>query len=434
MPGARRGAPVLRALALLALLGLASGCLAPGAPPPVAAPPRFEVTDCFWSGSFQFDGARDGYAGIDRNAFYALAFPPANDPGAHVELRGEFPDARYFGLQSYAQPHMTGIDALHDAAMVPDPGSANPFAGHAWRAGLGYAMRVWDVPPGERPAQRPANTLYGGYDQGGNATRQDVLEYRVYVPDRSVNGAGIVPGDAPLPRAFYVLDNASAAQHANHDAFCAAARGNDRFASASDGIFGQLAGPAAVLGQPAAVAADPPQWLATAGTNRSVPLLNLEAGYMVALVDPAYGEVLALHLRLPSFARSAADSDAMQVRYWSLCAVQGADFTNTLACLRDDELRPDAQGNVTIAVSAPEHRPVVDGAPWHDWLPYPGSAPFLFLRQVVPNPASFPQSAAFVADTGGPGMVREMGPYYPAGAYCTQARFQLDRCPALRAP
>ena len=390
-------------------------------------PREIDVTDCAWRSDAQYDGATDGFAGIDRNAFYALVFPQAHLVGAHFRFRGQFPRARYFGFQTYDQATLP-IDVLPDATMVPDRGSVNPFRGARWRAGhVFYTLDLLDVAPNRRPTPRPPNVLYGGYDKGGRSIANDDLEYRIYVPDRSITGPGIVPGDVPLPRVRYVIDDPQTAQYHSHDEVCRFRdAGVFRGVAAGDNLFRGLSPVLRQTGAGPSPAANPPGWIqAPAGTT--YPYLNQETGYLLAFIDDVYGEVLALRFKAPSFPRTEAGeplTNVRQVRYWSVCTIQTIDFTNTDACLRDAQLRPDGAGFVTVAVST--RRPNDDKARPFGWLPYPGGAPFLFIRQIVASPRTFPQSAAFPSGSGG--VRAHLGPYYPGGTYCSMARFEADRC------
>jgi hypothetical protein len=395
---------------------------------PAARADAIDVTDCIWNADAQYDGLGDGFGGIDRNAFYALAYPPANVPGAHFRFVGQFPKARYFGLQTYGDS-ASPIDALPDAEMVADEGSVNPFRGEAWEPGhVSYTVDLLDVPPALRQHPRPPNVLYGGYQDFGQAAHRDQIEYRIYVPDRSVTGDGIVPGDVPLPRVLYVVDDPAMAPWTTHDEVCANTSSGLTFRAIHilDELFIELDKPIRDSRLPPSSGTDPPQWITSGKSNRFYPYVNQEAGYLLTFVNDFYGDVLALHFKAPSFVDDGDPITAdRQVRYWSLCTIQTVNFFYTDACLRDHELHPDGDGFVTIAVSLPENRP----ANAVDWVPFPGGDSMLFMRQVAPNPATFAESNYFLAGGAGDAAIRHhMGEYYPAGAYCSKAAFEAGAC------
>lgn len=411
---------VALALALLAPHGVA------------AAPKEIEATDCMWNPDAQYDGKGDGFGAIDRAAFYALTFPSANMTGAHWRFRGEFPKARYFGFQTYGD-YTSPIDALPDSLMRPDAGSVNPYQGKRWRREhVSYTIDMRDVPLAKR-RPRSGNTLYGGYYDDGRPTNRNQIEYRIYVPDRSIHGRGIVPGGVPLPRIYYVIDDPATASWHSHDEVCRFNSSGPTFRAihAGDEAFIALDEPLRTAGGPFAAATNPPSWISSSNKyNRYYPYVNQEAGYLLTFANPAYGEVLALRFKAPTFSpEGRPPTNANQVRYWSVCTIQTANFTYTDACLRDAQTHPDARGFVTIAISDTAHRPVVGGRPYPDWMPYPGGYDMIFVRHVVPNPKTFRDSNYWVQGGIDDGAIRrQMREYYPSGEYCSKTAFEATRC------
>lgn len=454
-----------QAAALLALAGLLATTLPAPAPTHVAAASGaaqvIDVTDCMWDADALYDGATgDGFSGIDLNAFYGMMHPSANIPGGHFRFEGEFPRARYFGFQSYAAIQLA-TDVLPDHLMAPLPGSANPFAGAPWEAEkVSYAFDLLPVPPWEREDPHPGDVLYGGYDDQGVPQVRDTIEFRIYVPDRSdvniswpptrddiVNGT--FPGGVKLPRVLYVIDDPLLAAVMDHDLVCRLNQTGVTY-GATAFLDRQLFGPLGPLlyesGLPPSPALNPPLWIAAAGDWSPYPLLNQETGYLLTFVDKLYGDVFAMRFRVPVFEDSEAgeriDGDK-QVRYWSICGIQWINFWNTTGCIRDHGLALEAGNYATIALSDPEDRP----ANAAHWLAYPGGQSFLFIREIVPDPETFPESALFLGLEGQvpslppevPGHLDEplrehQGEYYPGGVYCSKAQFEEDECRSVQQP
>jgi hypothetical protein len=384
-----------------------------------------------WNANAQYDGKGDGFGGIDRAAFYALMFPSARMTGAHWRFRGEFPNARYFGFQTYGD-YTSPIDALSDSQMKPDKGSVNPYQDKKWwRGHVSYTIDMRDVPLDKRTPRAP-NTLYGGYYDDGRRTNRNQIEYRIYVPDRSIHGRGIVPGDVPLPRIFYVVDDPAMASWHTRDEVCRFNSGGATFRAihAADEEFIAADEPFRNLG-PHGAGTSPPSWISSSNKyNRYYPYVNQEAGYLLSFANPAHGDVLALRFRAPTFPpEGRPPNNAHQVRYWSVCTIQTANFTYTDACLRDAQTHPDKSGFVTIAISDAAHRPVVGGRPYADWMPYPGGYDMIFIRHVVPNPKSFKDSNYWAQSGIDDGAIRrQMKEYYPSGVYCSKVTFETSRC------
>jgi hypothetical protein len=130
------------------------------------------------------------------------------------------------------------------------------------------------------------------------------------------------------------------------------------------------------------------------------------------------------------------------VVHWSWCAAQFVSPVNvTQACLMDKQFHIDRNGYATLVVSPPDARPTIGGKPYADWLPWPGGGADLNMRQINPNPRTYPQSPYFIppmSQYDGLDYLRGitfeqqikawMGPYYPTVKYCSTAQFQHDGC------
>jgi hypothetical protein len=104
-------------------------------------------------------------------------------------IRGQYPEARFFNFSTYTA---TGslIDTIFDANIVADSGSANPFAPPGSDVAGNYTVTIGASSPGT------ANLLTAG---GG---RFAFVVYRVYLPDKGLDGTGRVGVPAVTPHRF----------------------------------------------------------------------------------------------------------------------------------------------------------------------------------------------------------------------------------------
>jgi hypothetical protein len=127
-----------------------------------------------------------------------------------------------------------------------------------------------------------------------------------------------------------------------------------------------------------------------------------------------------------------------QVRYWSLCNYTAISkptlFEAGSACLFDEEVPTNAEGDYTIVVSLPQDRPknarVGCGVAWMNWGSV-GDAEgrtdldWFVMRNQLSNP-TFAQSVEKVTVPGTEEAV--LGAYYPHGTYSTQQEFEGRGC------
>ncbi|WP_063037210.1 hypothetical protein [Nocardia grenadensis] len=368
-----------RALALTVAAGCATAFPTP-APSATAAPP--EIT-CGWSPRIGADTFNVAYP--DTFANYWMMFVPAA-PGTSVTLRGEFPHARYMSFVSYSSGSATGV--LTDTAITPDPGSVNPFRTGAdrQREGRSYTIRVV---VGDRPENPEPNTLYAQATDGVVP-----VIFRVYRPDAgrdSMGGTG-------LPRITVRTTGGGAVELAD----CAASTSD----SDPHGIFPKDR-PRPGRGQ-ATPLPHAPRW---AGREGGGLFPNPDNRYLATLLDS--GRTAVVRGRLPETPDTFPGAARMapgQLRYWSMCSGDGPS-TSTLSCLVDDEIPVDENGEFTIVVSAPEHRP--DPSCGVAWLPANSGETLLIMRNMLPA-ADFSGSVQS-ADPQDPEPV--LGPYYPKLTY-----------------
>lgn len=101
-----------------------------------------------------------------------------------------------------------------------------------------------------------------------------------------------------------------------------------------------------------------------------------------------------------------------QLRYWSICS--GLETTQYIACVSDEHIPLDANGDYNIMVSSPADRPRnAREACGFAWLPM-GPRSFMYIRNILPSP-DFTNSTSDIKDIGDE--QRALGPYYPSGTY-----------------
>jgi len=157
---------------------------------------------------------------------------------------------------------------------------------------------------------------------------------------------------------------------------------------------------------------------------------NSDSAYLMSMVKPKVDNVFVIRGKLPRV--TAGDTPSTwpvdkQLRYFSICnnrlmkpypVVEGA-------CLRDDELKLDANNYYTIVVS--HIKPVLHK---HDWLPFSSLFPLqdhaLLVRNMVSNP-NFTQATLNIKDeTNNWKIARDtMGEYYPTIKQCSRLDYAL---------
>jgi hypothetical protein len=362
-------------------------------------------------------------------------------PGGHVELRGQFPHARYTSVTVYTGQSQS-IDGLHDTQIVPDPGSTNPFLPGADRTATqrSYTLRIvyGQVPAGGRAP----NTIYTTDADGSKSgTPLSKFSLRIYEGDR---GTGIT-GGVPLPTMTIVTALGLRIPVPQ----CPDVNLPDL------GITSLLAGtspPAALpLDIPIGGGEDPPVWhkftstlgslLTNAGGGDSAlaelaeDLVgsggfgdNADNKYVSTAFSAAFGKVLAFRAKAPTFPATGDGQPTMgtgQLRYWSFCT--NAQTTQVYACTADDQTPLDADGDYTVVLSSAADRPAnATRACGVAWLPTgPLSKSIVILRNMLPAP-----SFAEAIHNAEPGTeAATMGAYYPRGTYyATPADFEATGC------
>jgi len=414
---------------------------------PDAASAQDGMQSCGWL--FRLSGDQLNVAFPDQAARYWVALLPI-PPAFHAEIAGEFPHGRYISFITY-DPASRAIDGIHDAQIVPDTGSTNPFLPDADRTATSRSytvdVRIGTVqvnPDGSRT--RAQNTIYTARSDDptktSSLTQTAMVIYRVYEADQGLD----ITGGVGLPQIAIASDDGSqrlvipdCPDHSLPDT-SALTQG---LASAGSGP-GNDSIPSTELG-----GRNPPVWLKYTNVANGVangvlnndrtdalwPSVqqatnmlpsggfyeNIDNAYVTTFDTASFGDVLVFHGKGATTPQTYLPTDTTmgsgQLRYWSMCS--NMTTTQYLGCVKDDDVTLDANGDYTIVISTEANRPQTAnpscGIEWLPKGPLP-SAPII-LRNMLPDP-SFTQ--AIQNATQGT-EVSTLGPYYPKGYYFDHA-------------
>lgn len=324
----------------------------------------------------------------DANAGYAL-YSFWGDPDLEIELRGEFPRARFLSLETEETRFPLNRDHLFDYQIDPDEGSENPF-----REGtaLDTPRRRYTV---IASPVKPAGARNTVQLPGGRLI--NVIMFRIYSPNR-----GVTLTRADLPRLFArdvatkrpvtCPRRARRPVRWHFPQFLA-----DAYAALNDFEFKQP-GDVGFLG------------------------LNQAAGYAYGVVKMEREDVVLARFRALSFVDTTAgtgifDDRVADVRYWSFCS---NNFPNNegLACLPDFLTRPSEDGLTYVVVGRGAAVNKEAERRGYNFLPDIRSSRQRVMgfayRNLVPNPAFKPRMYT--------------GDYLPEGRRCAAADFLAGGC------
>lgn len=435
-------------LGLLALLALALPGGA-GAELPAGHNPRgLPTAGCFWTGPFTAADPRTNaaYPGTHITYWGAKFITP---PGAELSLKGRFPHARYSSFNAYEQ-NGASASSLSDRSIRPDRGSQNPSRAGSdrWNRKRSYTVKVLGQAAPARPAR---NTLYAEPKPGFH---QDVL-YRVYVPDRGRSRSGGTRLPTPKLRLAdgTVLTGQGLCQAMNsiHDY-----TGTLMSQATYDGLLNSpgkdpATNPALpkfeffkyfnllnVIARFREEAAWQTAWLNNP-REEGTQYNNNDVRYMVGSYSFRFGEVLAIHGRMPTTPKTLRGNrrtGAGQLVEWDICGIQSLVTTKTYRCLFDEQIpMRSRKRNYVVLLSPPADRPSNArrqcGVAWLPADPQGDGAGRtdagqLLSRNVLPSPG-FERSTWNVTT---PFNAREsMGAFYPRGTYMSRADFEARGCP-----
>lgn len=411
-------------------------------------PNDLPTAGCFWTGPFTAQDPKTNvaYPGTHITYWGAKFRTP---PGAVLTLSGRFPYARYSSFNAY-ELNGASSSSLSDREIRPDRGSTNPSVIGADRKARqrSYTIRV----RGEKLPARPArNTLYAAPQAG---THQDIL-YRVYVPDRGRSlsgGTGLPKASLKLADGRVVTGQALCDElNSIHDyrpsllapetyetLINSPGKDPDTNPALPGFQFFKYFNFINVLARFRDEAAWQQAWKsnpAEEGTQYN----NNDARYMTGAFNFRFGEVLAIHGRMPTTPKTLNGNRrtmAGQVVEWDICSIQSLVTTRTYRCLFDEQVPMlSRKRHYVVLVSKADQRPSNARRKCGvAWLPAdPAGDGFgrtdsgqLLNRNVLPS-ASFKRSIWGVTS---PFNAREtMGDFYPKGTYMDRQAFEAKGCP-----
>ncbi len=411
-------------------------------------PRGLPTVGCFWTGPFTAENPKtnSAYPGT-QIAYWGAKF--STPPGAVLRLKGRFPHARYSSFNAY-EMNGASTGSLPDRNIRPDRGSTNPSRPGKNRSTRkrSYTIRVKGR---STPADPSRNTLYAEPQEGA---RQDIL-YRVYVPDRGRNRAGgtgvpkptLKLADGRVLRGQALCDELNSTHDYEpvllakpvYDSLVNTAGKDPATNPALPGFefvkFFNLTNVFARYG-------NEPAWQQAWQDNpvyEGTQYNNDDARYMTGALSFDFGDVLAVHGRMPTVPRTLGGAKRVgqgQLVEWDMCTIQSLVTTETYRCLFDQQvpMRNRKRGYV-IAVTPLDQRPSnarrecgvawLAADPEGDGAGRPDMGQLL-TRNILPS-SGFKRS---IWDVPSPFDARAtMGPFYPRGTYMDKQDFESRGCP-----
>lgn len=368
----------LATIAAVAHIAAPSIAAQPPAPTAQAVQPSIPgPRTCFWA---RGPHSADPYINIaypDANVFYwAAAFTVPK--GTELSFEGRFPHSRYMSFISYDERGRP-IESLADYLIAPrGKGDVNPYvAGNRRDAEQrDYAVRVLPEAPttqraiGERGEPGSVNEFHAPPYAGG----QQVVLYRIYLPDDAAGPAGGVTLPAPV---LTLADG----RRLEGKAACTALQADQPLAVTPDAVGIPPAVYRALVKQEGRPdtwpAKNPAEWFIQLDRESLLGIYtgkinddarrseggfypNLDNHYIRTVVNRRHGPVFFLRGKAPTTPRTWGGGKLMgdgELRYWSVCSNQGISNTRVNDCLFDEEIPVDAKGNWLVMVSRTEDWP-----------------------------------------------------------------------------
>lgn len=258
-----------------------------------------------------------GYLG-DTHASYGIqSF--YNDGSRYYVIKGQFPQARFFSVETYNGRKNGAGSSLVDSKMIPDPGSVNPFTDGVALDAPNRNYTIFIAPEG-------APKL--GENQIPFKSREKYVSFyiRYYFPNK---GLQVSLSDLPQIEAYDLKTRmpTSCGKSWPVENFTKYPQFLGLLSQDPEGVFN--------FGQA--------QW--NKGANSAV------GKYAEGHSQMSFDEIALIRFKAPTyvntFSGTGTFSSQPQVRYWSLCSV---NFPNNqgLVCLADQFTPPDKDGFVTI--------------------------------------------------------------------------------------
>ena len=346
-----------------------------------------------------FDGAEPGVLYLpDAHCVY-WRYGWKRKPGdtAGIQIKGEFPDARYFSFNVYNDDTKMTLGSFSDYDLKADHGAPNPFLGQTVN-GSASTYTISILPDGAT-CDDP-NVL-----RFPDATENVSVLLRFYLAEKDLKGGKPMPvislydsktkTTKPAPESSkvpklskqevkkYLLplakkmatqfeeDPASLLQTLEH-------RKSGESLKISELICKQVVAPAFLFSAPGE-----PVHAYNFQTEGTYP--NKDNHYLTMPIIRKGDDVLLVKFKAPKFPASAKDSPSAEVRYFSIS--QGDDLTYNFATLYDKEFTIQADGFIRLLIGndTPELRRKaaelhVDFMPWkvHDKM-------LLVYRHMIPR-------------------------------------------------
>jgi hypothetical protein len=395
----------------LALLCQALAVLAVAAvmPARAASEPACTWVDSAGSGDFR-------YGDIDLDAYYysALVRRPDANSTVRLKIEGQYPAARYFSFIAYRGAASAVVDSLTDYQIVPDAGSASPYADMlhldpATAAGGHYTIQIVYS---AKPSNPAPNTLY--LDPALLNGRNALLIYRIYNPFPGVTDPSTA--DVPLPQILMETDQGDVPVAANSASlYCA------YWQSTVEQGGPLIISTVSLLADFGFPTRWTPQFALYHPNDAPLGARNVDNQYMGAAVSRTRADLVLMRARAPTY--TGQPGVEPQMRHWSVC--ENNAVGQTFDCVEDSEVAVDADGFFNIVMSSSSKKPATATHDYgFDWLDFgDNGAPqtgVIIYRQQLDSP-DFAQSMAAVGD-GDPATV--MGDYDPQLTYCSATTFQ----------
>jgi len=258
-----------------------------------------------------------GYMGDTHAAYGIQAF--LNSGNRYYVVKGQFPKARFFSVETYEGRKNGDGKSLYDSKMAPDEGSVNPFLNGVSLSAKPRDYTIYIAPEG-------APVL--GPNQMSFSKKEKYISFyiRYYTPNLGIQ---VQLSDLPQVEAYDLKTRrpAECAPSWPVENFTHYPQFLGKLSKKPDGVF------------PFELA----KW--HKGSNSAV------GKYAEGHSEMTFDEVALIRFKAPSFASTFSGegnfSSESQVRYWSLCAI---NFPNNqgLVCLADHTTPPDSSGLVTV--------------------------------------------------------------------------------------
>ncbi len=334
--------------------------------------------DCFWVGPYLKENPRTNIAYPDTGATYWHAGYVLPE-GAVLNIKGQFPYARYMSLNSYdmtleenGSPKASPVHAIEDAAIIPDTGAINPFVQGAQRLSENRDYTI-NFASGVTPVNPAPNTLYDNYmDQD-----KSLIFYRVY----AANEGRDLKGGVDLPEAQLTLKDGT---KLTGNALCETLNSDTDIVTIPS-ITATMYGFLRAQGNPAKLRLQgelphpTTRWNSAYNVEHSIKCsflaecsgkperkngwyANIDNQYVATFVDRSIKPIVVTRGKIPSVPATLKNNvtfnqSQAEVRYWSMCSNEFYSQKVT-QCIYDENATINADGKYTIVTSYTEDRPV----------------------------------------------------------------------------